>query len=603
VSNYWALKILPARKNRLRALQAHFNLARIWAELVLRYIRRFLTSLRPLAVALFLTYSASVATAGILSGIVLQYSGVPQKLLLSVNYLVAQSSAAGAHIAPWRDINTNLHLIQVAAARISNVGIDGGSIAEVGGNIVIASTHGQLSYLDTQKQLHALDLRVPMNMDALRRDPLYKEPLFNVTFVRTHGLLAIRTGTNTYDLYATFNRFAGRCFEFVVSRVSLETNDQAIIPTSGWQDLWIAKPCVRLKDRGSLFAGLQSGGRMVRWKDDVILISVGDHQFDGFYDSQAVSMDPASDLGKLIELNVKTGISRHFASGLRNPQGLVVTSDGHIWETEHGPQGGDEVNLMVEGRNYGWPIVTYGMSYGEPPKNWPFNPKPGRHDGYARPRFAFVPSIGISNIVTPDPREFPYWSGDLLVCSLRANTLYVLRVDGEDIVYAEPISIEGYRLRDVVSMPDGSLAILADRGTLLFVRNAEVHQDSGRGVEITGLSSLPQPLPDEAPQIWGASAAERGRQYFLGACANCHSLAGQVGAGPPLNGVIGRQAGTIPKFGYSAALKDRRGVWTVAGVSSFISNPKGAVPGSSMPETGIYVSQAWDIAAFLKTTH
>ena len=132
---------------------------------------------------------------------------------------------------------------------------------------------------------------------------------------------------------------------------------------------------------------------MVRYGSDTILVSVGDHQFDGFYDSQAVAMDPASDLGKLVEVNIKTGASRHFAVGLRNPQGLAIAPDGRIWETEHGPQGGDEVNLMMEGRNYGWPIVTYGMAFGNPPKNWPANPKAGSHDGYTRPRYAFVPSI------------------------------------------------------------------------------------------------------------------------------------------------------------------------------------------------------------------
>ena len=598
----WVSKRLQWGIKRIPALQGYINVSAMWAAQVAKHLYRRLSLLRPLAVFLFLIYSISIASASILGGILLQYRGVPRELLISADHIMSRISPGDAQIAPWRDISTNLHVIQVAAARISNVAIDGGSLTEVGGNIVIASTHGQLSYLDAHNHLHALDLRVPMNMEALRNDPLYNEPLFNVSFVRTHGLLAIRTGADTYDLYATFNRFAGHCFEFVVSRVSVEANSiGGVRPTSGWRDVWIAKPCIRLKDRGTLFVGLQSGGRMVRWKDDLILVSVGDHQFDGFYDSQAVSMDPSSDLGKLIELNIKTGTSRHFSVGLRNPQGLVVAPDGRVWETEHGPQGGDEVNLMAEGLNYGWPIVTYGMSYGDPPKNWPFNPKPGRHDGYTRPRFAFVPSIGIGNIIAPDPREFPNWSGDLLVCSLRANMLYVLRVEGNDIVYAEPISLY-YRLRDIVSMPDGSLAILADRGTLLFVRNAEIHRGDEKGVEIMGLSSLPPPLPDDAPQFSGASAAERGRQYFLGACATCHSLEGQVGAGPPLNGVVGRRVGGIPKFGYSAALKDRRDVWTMAGISSFINNPKGAAPGTSMPETGIYVDQAGDIAAFLKKT-
>src|SRR6202012_2868249 len=124
---------------------------------------------------------------------------------------------------------------------------------------------------------------------------------------------------------------------------------------------------------------------------------------------------------------------------------------------------------------------------------------PGGHDGYTRPRFAFVPSVAPTSIIAPDPNEFPNWSDSLLMCSLRGNTLYVMKTDGDDIVYAEPIPFDGYRLRDVISMPDGSLAILADCGSLLLVRNAEMHRNDPQRIEVKGLSSLPRPLPEEAP--------------------------------------------------------------------------------------------------------
>jgi aldose sugar dehydrogenase len=550
-----------------------------------------------------------VALVGVVGGMWLQrhdscclpLKDLPSRAISAARQLV--QSVPQTQVVPWRDVNTNLHVIQVATAKISGITIDGGSLAEVGGNIVIASPHGQMSYLDARYQLHSLELRVPMNIEGLRDDPLYKQPLFNVAFVRTLGLLAIRTGADTYDLYTSFNRFAGSCFEFVVSRVSLEANDKMVRSTSGWRDVWIAKPCVPLKDRGYLFVGLEAGGRMVRSADDTILVSVGDHQFDGFYDSRAMAMDPATDLGKLIELNIKTGGSRHFAIGLRNPQGLTIARDGRIWESEHGPQGGDEINLMIEGRNYGWPIVTYGMAYGSPPKNWPFNPRPGGHDGYTRPRFAFVPSIGPSNIIAPNPQEFPNWADSLILCSLRANTLYVLKTEGDDIVYAEPIPLNGYRLRDIISMPDGRLAILADRGSLLLVRNAEMHRNDAQHIEVSGLLSLPRPSLEEAPQPSTMTAEERGRQYFLGACGNCHSLGEEVGIGPPLNGVVGRHIATIPKFGYSAALASRRDVWTESLIESFITNPQGVAPGTTMSETGLGDFHAQDIVAYLKTTH
>jgi cytochrome c2 len=313
-------------------------------------------------------------------------------------------------------------------------------------------------------------------------------------------------------------------------------------------------------------------------------------------------MDPATDLGKLIEINIKTGVARHFAIGLRNPQGLVVGRDGRIWETEHGPQGGDEVNLIIEGRNYGWPTVTYGMAYGYPPKNWPFNPTPGAHDQYTRPRFAFVPSVAISGVTVPDPREFPNWATSLIACSLRANTLFVLRTEGDDVAYAEPISLKNYRLRDIVSLRDGGLAILADRGSLLLVRNAEMHRGDAQQIKVSGLSSLPRPSLEEAPRREGTSAVERGRQYFVGMCGKCHGLDGKVAAGPPLNGVIGRQIAVVPDFGYSPPLASLQERWTESRITSFITNPAVTVPGTSMGATGISVSEAEDVVAYLKTT-
>ena len=418
-----------------------------------------------LKVTLFLIYTGGVALVGLVLGSWLQQNNIINKAVyrLGIDQSVLrqyfQTSVPKTLVLPWKEVNTNLHVIDVAAFRYSEATIRGGGLAEVNGNLVIASPHGQLNYLDPGGQFHALDARVPMNIDALRNDPLYKDPMFNIAFVHIHGLLAIRTGGETYDLYASFNRFAGHCFEFVVSRISLEANGNGVRPLSGWHDVWAAKPCVPLKSRGERFVGLQSGGRMVRNGNETILVSVGDHQFDGFYDDQAVSMDPAWDLGKLVEVNIRTGASRHFAVGLRNPQGLVIAPDGRVWETEHGPQGGDEINLMIDGQNYGWPIVTYGMAYGFPPRNWPANPEAGSHDGYTRPRFAFVPSIGIGALMVPDPQEFPNWKGSLLLCSLKANTLYVLKTEGDDIVYAEPIPMDGYRLRDIAKLPDGRLAI------------------------------------------------------------------------------------------------------------------------------------------------
>jgi cytochrome c len=121
-------------------------------------------------------------------------------------------------------------------------------------------------------------------------------------------------------------------------------------------------------------------------------------------------------------------------------------------------------------------------------------------------------------------------------------------------------------------------------------------------IEVSGLSSLPDPVLEEAPPLDWATAADRGRQYFLGACGNCHNLAGEVGVGPPLNGVVGRRIAAVPGFRYSAELAGRGGTWTEPMLHSYIANPKAFAPGTSMPNPGITLPLVKDIVAYLKTT-
>lgn len=538
-----------------------------------------------------------VASAGVVAGILLQWKRVPRQILDQVQAIV---DVTPTESVGWQEMFSNLHMLEFAVAKVSNVAIDGGSLEEVDGNIVLASTHGQLTYLDAKYELHPIGTQVPMRMAELRSSELYKNPWFNIAVVRTHDLLAVKTGEKRYDLYASFNRFAGDCFEFAISRVALEVSDQGIKPSGDWHDVWQAKPCVPLKDRGPLFAGEQSGGRMVQLSDKKLLVSIGDHQFDGFFDSRSLLNFQDWDLGHVVEIDIETGAAHQMASGLRNPQGLIVAKDGEIWGTDHGPQGGDEIDHITAGSNYGWPIVTYGMSYGAPPMNWPFNPKPGGHEGYTKPRFAFVPSIGITNIVEPDPREFPNWTGYFIVASLRGNALYLLKREGsEDIVYAEPIHLSGFRLRDMISMKDGRIAILADHGSLLFVRNADKHKDQAAPIEVAGFSSLPTPTADERPSD-SATPEERGRKLFQGMCSRCHDLSGGRGIGPPLNGVVGRRIASAPNFAYSAAMSRQKGDWNDEFLITFLKNPDGAVPGTTMPAVGVYTSHAIDIILYLK---
>jgi hypothetical protein len=370
---------------------------------------------------------AVFAAACVVTGILAQKHAYPKKIKTFVMVHLGGTPTVVSH----EQRITNIHTLDITRVALGDGLGGGGGLAELAGNILFASSKGRFGYRGVDNQYHALDIQAPMNIEALRKSSLIKDPLFDLSGFRVADLLATQVDHDTFRLFVSHHRYDPNCMEFKVSSILLKADENGIRPvTTGqaggdegkgrWEDVFIARPhCIRSKDRSWPFVGEQSGGRMVQVDDHTILLSIGDHQFDGFNDAWKASMDPEADLGKIIEIDLRTHESHIYASGMRNPQGLLLAHDGRIWETEHGPQGGDEVNLVTEGANFGWPQVTYGMNYGYPRRTWPFDPIPGAHEGYTKPTYAFVPSVGISNIVEPDVREFPGWRNSLIVASMR----------------------------------------------------------------------------------------------------------------------------------------------------------------------------------------
>ncbi|MES1156683.1 MAG: PQQ-dependent sugar dehydrogenase [Alphaproteobacteria bacterium] len=499
----------------------------------------------------------------------------------------------------WDTINTHFYPLQVARIDLS----PGGSPAvwaleEIDGDILYATRLGQFGYLDPQYHLHRLNgLQVQMGVDELTRTPLFRDPIFQLDQVRTLDLLTIKTGANTYDLYVSHHRYRNGCFELVVSRAQITHDAQGLhFSSPNWEDLYVTNPCIPVKSIGMRFAGHEGGGRLVRLNADTLLLSIGTYQFDGIDGPFQAGQDDANDMGKIIAISISTHRHSTYARGLRNPQGLVVAKDGRVWETEHGPRGGDEVNLIRRGLNYGWPIVTYGTQYGGKP--WPYNLHPGQHLGFERPRFAFVPSIGISNIIQPSDKEFPEWSTHLLAASLVGNSIFALKTEGDDIVYAEPIPL-GDRLRDMISLSDGRIAIITDGGILMLLRNGARHVGEPDSFVVSGLLNRPQLQPAETIPV---SEDVKGTRIFFYYCGSCHTTTGEAQAGPPLNGVLGRDIGSVPGFPYSSALTHASGRWTPSRLRSFLNRDDPAFEGSAMPPVSLYKDQFEALITYLKTT-
>ena len=154
-----------------------------------------------------------------------------------------------------------------------------------------------------------------------------------------------------------------------------------------------------------------------------------------------------------------------YTLGHRNPQGLVEDpKSGKIWLNEHGPDGGDEINLLEAGNNYGWPVVTLGTDYSGA-KISPFT----HYDGMVDPELNWTPSIAPSSAVVYQDSAFPELANHLLVSSLKDQALYAVALDQNPMSTMQIFATINERLRDVIVGRDGSVYILTDgeRGRLM----------------------------------------------------------------------------------------------------------------------------------------
>jgi glucose/arabinose dehydrogenase len=150
-----------------------------------------------------------------------------------------------------------------------------------------------------------------------------------------------------------------------------------------------------------------------------------------------------------------------WSYGHRNPQGLAMAPDGTLWEAEMGPQGGDEINLIEKGKNYGWPDVTYGREY----TGQPIGQK--SKAGITEPVAYWAPSISPSAIGFYTGSTFPSWRGNLFVGTLSGQHLRRLKIENKKVTEQEELlKSEHLRVRNVRTGPDGYLYISTDSGLI-----------------------------------------------------------------------------------------------------------------------------------------
>jgi glucose/arabinose dehydrogenase len=149
--------------------------------------------------------------------------------------------------------------------------------------------------------------------------------------------------------------------------------------------------------------------------------------------------------------------SETWSSGVRTPYGLAFAPDGRLWELEHGPRGGDELNLIEPGKNYGWPLVSYGHNY-----DGVAIPDPETRPDLAKPVIYWVPVIAPGNLMFYKGAMFPQWNGSALASGLISKALIRITFDGKGGAQTAERWDVGHRIRDVEVAPDGALWMIED---------------------------------------------------------------------------------------------------------------------------------------------
>jgi glucose/arabinose dehydrogenase len=145
-----------------------------------------------------------------------------------------------------------------------------------------------------------------------------------------------------------------------------------------------------------------------------------------------------------------------WTSGHRNPYGLMFAPDGRLWETEMGPRGGDELNLVIKGKNYGWPVVSNGENYDGVPI-----PDHATHPQFEAPKVFWNPSVSPGGLLIYSGALFPQWKGDALIPALSGESLIRVDIDGDKAKKADEWPM-GVRLRGIAQGPDGAIYLLQD---------------------------------------------------------------------------------------------------------------------------------------------
>ena len=241
------------------------------------------------------------------------------------------------------------------------------------------------------------------------------------------------------------------CVEVVVENVNYDRINQKINRVKTWL---VTKPCVPIS------AVQHTSGRFAVIDSKSAYVTIGDLGY-----TQISNRKKRGDLGSIFKVS-STSVSK-FSQGHRNAQGILLYNGKDLLAAEHGPRGGDELNLIKAGSDYGWPFVTYGQPYG--PGDYVRPTKTGTHAGFVEPLKYWVPSIAPTELVQLPKSGWGDWSNQLVLGTLREQVLVFIAID-ERFAVTNTVNVDiGERIRDLEVLSTGELVATTDSGKLLVI--------------------------------------------------------------------------------------------------------------------------------------
>jgi cytochrome c2 len=539
-------------------------------------------------------FALGVVSASIFGALFLGYKlsgddGTANRYLRAIDNRVQNlmRKATGPETMESRSYATHLLTLQSEVVRV-DVGRsgraqamdqNGGGLTSFGRDVLLLPFDGHVYAASSAADIRRTGVQAPDNgreaLRQLREDPAYADYDISPGYLRYNGIIFIEPARMLAVTYTEFHPDEV-CYTNTLAAIDIPPGvtsiDEVEAGPDDWRILHRTTPCLPFKDKYLAIEGHMAGGAMAFLAPSTLYWTSGDFHLDGMRsDPPAIAQNPEAQYGKVLAYDLATSEVRIASTGHRNPQGIAVTAGGQVYEVEHGPRGGDELNLIAEGNNYGWPLESLGTTYAQTsiPNSLSF----ARHESFTPPAMSWTPSVATSGIAYVNGFH-PDWDGDLLLGSLIGESLIRVRLAQGRPVYSEAIRL-GTRIRAVHQHTDGRLVLWTDSQNLIFLTGespTDLEQLLGRFARSKGLSDA------DRAQVSASVLA----------CAECHSFqGGDHERAPSLAQVFGSEIAATSYANYSDALRQKQGVWDRETLTTFLASPQDFAPGTSMAAANV----------------